>query len=75
MPTDQNRWILRGLNLVIKANETTTIVTETENVNFVIQALIMRLYDPEFGEILIDSNSIKLYDIVELRTKLSQVSL
>jgi len=35
----------------------------------------MRLYDPEFGEILIDSNSIKLYDIVELRTKLSQVSL
>ena len=75
MPTDQNRWILRGLNLVIKANETTTIVTETENVNFVIQALIMRLCDPEFGEILIDSNSIKLYDIVELRTKLSQVSL
>ena len=66
-PTRLQEWIFRGLNLTIEPNDTIAIVGESGAGKSTFINLIMRFYDPEFGEILVNGVNIKDYDIRDLR--------
>ena len=62
-PTSRNQWIFKGLNLKINPKESVAIVGESGCGKSTIVNLILRFYDPEYGEILLDGVNIKDYNI------------
>jgi len=72
-PTRLHEWVFKGLNLTIEANDTIAIVGESGQGKSTFINLVMRFYDPEFGEILIDGINVKEYDIRELRRSMGLV--
>ena len=66
-PTRPEKWVFKGLNLKIEANQNLAIVGESGTGKTTLFNLIMRFYDADFGEILIDGKDIKTYDIWDLR--------
>ena len=66
-PTRLEEWVFRGLNLTIEPNDTIAIVGESGSGKSTFINLVMRFYDPEFGDILINGVNIKDYDIRDLR--------
>lgn len=58
-PTRREQWIFKGLNLKINKNDNIAIVGESGQGKSTLIGLLMRFYDPEFGEILIDGVNIK----------------
>ena len=58
-PTRRNDWILKGLNMKINAYETVALVGESGCGKSTTVSLLMRFYDVNFGEILIDGVNIK----------------
>lgn len=66
-PTRKNDWILKGLNLSIKANETVALVGESGCGKSTLISLLMRFYDPDDGYITIDGVDIKFIEIESLR--------
>ena len=53
-PTNSANWVFKGLNLTINQNECVAIVGESGQGKSTLISLIMRFYDPEFGEVFID---------------------
>lgn len=72
-PTRKEEFVLRGLNIVINPNETVALVGESGCGKSTFVNLLMRFYDVDFGEILIDGQNIKNYNLHSLRTKISLV--
>ena len=72
-PTRLHEWVFKGLDLTIEPNDTIAIVGESGQGKSTFINLVMRFYDPEFGEILIDGVNIKNYDIRELRRSMGLV--
>ena len=72
-PTRLHEWVFKGLDLTIEPNDTIAIVGESGQGKSTFINLVMRFYDPEFGEILIDGVDIKSYDIRELRRSMGLV--
>jgi ABC-type multidrug transport system fused ATPase/permease subunit len=72
-PTRKNDWVLRGLNLKIKQNETVALVGESGCGKSTIVSLILRFYDVNEGQILIDGVDIKEYDLRSLRAAMGLV--
>lgn len=72
-PTRKADWVLRGLNMVISPHETVALVGESGCGKSTIVSLLMRYYDVDFGEILIDGVNIKDYNLHDLRTSMSLV--
>lgn len=62
-PTRKQEWIFKGLNLTINANESVAVVGESGCGKSTLVNLILRFYDPDFGEILIDGVNIKKYNL------------
>lgn len=72
-PTRKADWVLKGLNLTINPNETVALVGESGCGKSTIVALLMRFYDVDFGEILIDGVNIQDYNLHDLRNSMSMV--
>lgn len=72
-PTRKYEWILRGLNLKILPKQSIAIVGESGCGKSTLASLILRFYDPDFGQILIDGVDIKNYNIQSLRLKMGFV--
>ena len=58
-PSRKNEWVFKGLNLVINPNESVAMVGESGSGKSTLVNLLLRFYDPDFGEVLIDGVNIK----------------
>jgi ATP-binding cassette, subfamily B, multidrug efflux pump len=60
-------WILRGVSFAIEPNETAAIVGHTGAGKTTIISLMMRFYDVQRGQVLIDGIDVRLHDLTALR--------
>ena len=72
-PTRLQQWVFKGLNLKINQNDAIAIVGESGQGKSTFINLVMRFYDPEFGQVLIDGVDIKTVNVSHLRQKLGLV--
>lgn len=72
-PTRKADWVLRGLNLTIKPFERVALVGESGCGKSTFVSLLMRFYDVDVGEILIDDVNIKDYNLHDLRLAMGMV--
>ena len=72
-PSRKNDWILKGLNLKINPRETVALVGESGCGKSTTVALLLRFYDVNSGEILIDGKNIKDYHLGDLRRAMGLV--
>ena len=72
-PTRPKQWVLKGFNLKINARDNIAIVGESGQGKSTLILLLLRFYDIDFGENLIDGVSIKDYRIAELRNAMGLV--
>ncbi len=66
-------WILRGVSFTIQANETAAIVGHTGAGKTTITGLMMRFYDIQAGEILVDGVDVRRQDLNSLRRRFGVV--
>ena len=72
-PTRKEDFVLRGFNLTVNPQESVALVGESGCGKSTFVNLVMRFYDVDDGEILIDDVNIKDYDLHSLRTAISLV--
>ena len=72
-PTRREQWIFKGLNLTIYPKDNIAIVGESGQGKSTLIGLLMRFYDPEFGQILFDGVDIKEYKLHDLRNNMGLV--
>lgn len=65
--------MLRGLSLTINPDETVALTGESGCGKSTFINLMMRFYDPDFGEILLDDKNLKDYNLHDLRRRVSLV--
>lgn len=65
--------VLKGINLDIQAGETLAIVGASGSGKTTLSNLLLRLYDPQQGRILIDQQDIRGLTLVSLRKQMSVV--
>ena len=70
---EQVEWILRGVSFVVQPNETAAIVGHTGAGKTTITALMMRFYDIQRGEILVDGIDVREQDLNALRRRFGVV--
>jgi ATP-binding cassette subfamily B protein len=66
-------WILRGVSFVIEPNQTAAIVGHTGAGKTTITALMMRFYDVQRGQVLIDGVDVREQDLNVLRRRFGVV--
>ena len=69
----RQKFVLRNFTLKIQPNQSVAIVGASGSGKSTIANLLLRFYDPEHGEILIDNHSIKNYNLRSLRQKIAIV--
>jgi ATP-binding cassette subfamily B (MDR/TAP) protein 1 len=72
-PSRKDDFVLKGLSLTINPNESVALVGESGCGKSTFVNLMMRFYDPNFGEILLDGVNIQEYNLHDLRKALSLV--
>jgi ATP-binding cassette subfamily B (MDR/TAP) protein 1 len=72
-PMRPKHWVFKGLNLKINPMDSIAIVGESGQGKSTLILLLMRFYDVNEGEILIDGVNIKNYDIRQLRRRMGLV--
>lgn len=72
-PTRKDDFVLKGLTLTIEPNESVALVGESGCGKSTFVNLMMRFYDPDFGDILLDGVNIKEYNLHDLRKGMSLV--
>lgn len=72
-PTRKTEFVLRGLSLTIEPNESVALVGESGCGKSTFVNLMMRFYDPDFGQILLDGIDIKEYNLHDLRNAIALV--
>ncbi len=72
-PMRKNEWVFKGLNLKINPNESVAVVGESGSGKSTLVNLILRFYDPDHGEVLIDGVNVKNYDLKQLRKRMGLV--
>jgi len=65
--------VLKGLNITINPKESIALVGESGCGKSTLVNLLMRFYDVDYGEILVDGVNIQEYDLHSLRTAISMV--
>lgn len=65
--------MFKGLNLKIHPNESVAVVGESGSGKSTLVNLVLRFYDPNQGEVLIDGVSAKNYNLRQLRAKMGLV--
>jgi len=72
-PRRKEDFVLRGLNITINPNDSVALVGESGCGKSTFVNLVMRFYDVDSGEVLLDGVNIKDYDLHSLRTVISMV--
>lgn len=72
-PSRRDDFVLRGLNIKINPNDSIALVGESGCGKSTFVNLLMRFYDVDHGEILIDGINIKEIDLHSLRSVISLV--
>lgn len=72
-PTRKEDFVLKGLNLTINPNEVIALVGESGCGKSTIVNLLMRFYDVDSGQILLDGRDIKTINLHDLRRAISLV--
>jgi len=72
-PTRRDQWIFKGLNLTIEPNQKIAIVGESGQGKSTLISLLLRFYDPEFGQIFVDGKNVKQYNLHDLRKNMGLV--
>jgi Fe-S cluster assembly ATPase SufC len=72
-PTRKDEWVFKGLNLKINPNESVAVVGESGCGKSTLVSLILRFYDPNEGQVLIDGVDIKKYNLRDLRMRMGFV--
>ena len=72
-PTRKEDFVLRGLNITVNPSESVALVGESGCGKSTFVNLLMRFYDVDHGEILLDGINIKDYNIHQLRKAISLV--
>ena len=72
-PRRKEDFVLRGLNLTINPKESVALVGESGCGKSTFVNLVMRFYDVDSGDVLIDGVNIKDYDLHSLRDHMSMV--
>jgi len=72
-PTRPDTWVLKNFSLIIKPNEKIGLVGESGSGKSTIVQLILRFYEPHFGQILINGVDIKHYNLKSLRKQMGLV--
>jgi len=62
-----NNWAIRHLNFTLKAGEKLALVGENGAGKTTLVKLLVRLYDPTEGRILLDGRDLREYDLAQLR--------
>ncbi len=70
---DSDEYVIKNLNLNIKAGENIAIVGRTGSGKTTLVQLIPRIFDPTEGEVLIDGKSVKDISLNELRRSIGYV--
>lgn len=58
-PSRKYEFVLKGLNLIIEPNDSVALVGESGSGKSTFINLMMRFYDPDFGEILLDGKDLR----------------
>ncbi|HWZ11666.1 MAG TPA: ABC transporter transmembrane domain-containing protein, partial [Acidobacteriaceae bacterium] len=66
-------WILRGVSFTIQPDETAALVGHTGAGKTTITSLMMRFYDIQHGQILVDGVDVREQDLSELRRRFAVV--
>ena len=72
-PDPSLEWILRGVSFTIDPGETAAIVGHTGAGKTTITALMMRFYDVQHGQVLIDGVDVRCHDLKLLRQRFGVV--
>jgi len=72
-PTRKNEWVLKGLNLHIYPNESVAIIGDSGCGKSTLINLLLRFYDVNYGEILVDGVNIQNYNLAQLRKQFGLV--
>ena len=72
-PSRREQWVFKGLNLTIEPNERVAVVGESGAGKSTFVSLVMRFYDPERGQVLVDDVDVKEYNISDLRRAMGLV--
>ena len=72
-PTRPEDFVLRGLNITVNPSESVALVGESGCGKSTFVNLLMRFYDPDHGEILLDGVDIRKINLHDLRTVISLV--
>jgi len=67
------RWVLRDVDLRIRAGDTVAIVGPTGSGKSTLAALLVRLYDPTEGEVRVDGVPLTGWDLASLRRAIAMV--
>ena len=73
-PTADDKWTLRGINLVVPAGTRTAIVGETGAGKTTLGYLVARLYEPEQGHVTIDGVDVRDASLASLAATVGVVS-
>jgi ATP-binding cassette subfamily B protein len=72
-PADDPSWVLRGVSFRIRPGERVALVGENGAGKTTITKLIVRLYEPDRGEILLDGAPLSAYDPEELHRQVGVI--
>lgn len=67
------QWVFKGLNLVVKEDEIVAVVGESGAGKSTFINLVMRFYDPDHGQVLVDGVDVREYKICDLRRQMGLV--
>jgi ATP-binding cassette subfamily B protein len=72
-PADDRSWVLRGVSFRIRPGERVALVGENGAGKTTITKLLVRLYDPTRGEVLLDGRPLSAYDPDELHRQVGVI--
>ncbi|KAM8710574.1 hypothetical protein ACLKA7_017231 [Drosophila subpalustris] len=72
-PARKDIIVLRGLNVIVKAGQTVALVGSSGCGKSTCVQLLQRFYDPVFGQVLLDGEDVRKYNLKWLRSNIAVV--